>query len=67
MPDESPHCALIVETLRKRLLDDPVPSLAAIHVKPEAEEAMRFFATNNNFTGPVQAAFAELKKKLALG
>jgi len=36
------------------------------HVRPDAEEALKFYAANNVFTGPLQAAFERLQKKLRL-
>jgi hypothetical protein len=36
------------------------------HIRDEAEDAVRFFAVNNNFTGPVQVAFEKLISKLKL-
>jgi hypothetical protein len=66
---DSMHAELIVDTMRRKLLQEHVIASTGTgyYVKPEAEEAMRFFATNNNFTGPVQEAFAELQRKIGLG
>ncbi len=36
------------------------------HIKPEAEAAVKFFAANNNFTGPLKQAFDRLCTKLKL-
>ncbi len=36
------------------------------HVREKAEAAVRFYAANNNFTGPLAEAFDKLKEKLPL-
>lgn len=36
------------------------------HIKGAAEDAVKFYATNNVFTGPIQVAFDRLRKKLHL-
>jgi hypothetical protein len=36
------------------------------HVRPEAQEAVKFFATNNVFTGPLREAYDHLRSDLRL-
>ena len=64
----SPHASEILDALRRHVLEEhPISGGSkGLHVRTEAEEAMRFFGTNNNFTGVVLEAFRELQRKLKL-
>ncbi len=66
---DSPHCEAIIDAAKRRLLEEHhlAGGKKGLNVKPQAEEAMRFFGTNNNFTGPVQEMVGELQKRLGLG
>jgi hypothetical protein len=64
----SPHKAAIIEEVIKYLVDKHEISGigAGYHAKGVAKDAIRFFLTNNVFTGPLEEIYRRLVKKLDL-
>ena len=65
----SPHREMILEVLRSHLFEAHHVSgvkEGGLAVKPEAQEAVKFYGTNNVFIGPVNDAYERLAKKLRI-
>jgi uncharacterized protein YjbI with pentapeptide repeats len=65
----SRHAELVIQEVGRQILDFHNISGASdggAHVKADAIECVKFFATNNVFTGPLEQAYQKLKVKIGV-
>jgi hypothetical protein len=64
----SPHRDDVIEVLTRGVLDDHLisGSSAGYHIAESATEALKFYAANNVFSGPLRDAFERLRLRLGL-
>jgi hypothetical protein len=66
---QSKHRDAIISVLMSVVLEEHHVSGSSgpgIHVRPQAEEAVRFYTSNNFMTGPLRDAYERLRRKLDL-